>query len=177
MKTALDEAILAVGGSLALSTLAKATFATILGLCAAALTGRKHAAFRHALLAGMFGVLLALPLVSAVSPPVRIVVRLAQARNLRTLRARPGGAASPIVIARPGVPATPQPPGWTVSDLLAVCWIAGRCCFCCRSAWGCARFAGCGGRDCRGSTDSRWWMGWRSTRAFGGTSMCCCTRR
>jgi len=129
MKTAIEEAILWVGGSLALSTLAKATLAMILGLSAAALAGRKHAAFRHALLAGMFGVLLALPLVSAVSPPVRIAVRLAQARNLPALRAMPGGAAPPGFITRSSIPARSQAPGWQVPDLLMACWIAGTALF------------------------------------------------
>src|SRR6202011_3290482 len=58
-------------------------------------------------------------------PPVRIAVRMIQARNLPAPIARPGGATSPIVMIRPGVPAMPQSSPWSVSDLLVVCWIAG----------------------------------------------------
>ena len=118
MKPAIEEAILTVGSSLALLTLVKATFAMALGFCAAVMAGRKRAAFRHALLAGTFGVLLALPLVSAVAPPIRIALRVIRARNLPAPIARPSGATSPIVMIPAGVPAMPQSSRWAVSDLL-----------------------------------------------------------
>jgi TonB family protein len=124
MNPAIDDAILTVGSSLALSTVAKATFAMALGLGAAVLAGRKRAAVRHALLAGMFGVLLALPLVSAVAPPIRVVVRALQTRNLPNPIARPGRATTPVAIARPAFPAMSQSSRWS-ADLLVVCWIAG----------------------------------------------------
>ena len=43
MKPAFEEIVLTVSGSLALSTLAKATFAMALGLGAAGMAGRKRA--------------------------------------------------------------------------------------------------------------------------------------
>ena len=77
MNSALQSAILAIGGSWPLCLLAKATLVMALGLWSARLAGKKRAAFRHAILAGMFGVLLALPVASAIAPPVAIALRSA----------------------------------------------------------------------------------------------------
>src|SRR5258708_36382266 len=106
MNAAIEETMLTVGASLALSTLAKATLVMALGLCAAAVAGRKRAAFRHALLAGIFSVLLALPLVSAIAPPIQIAVRLAQARHLPMPTTRSDRPTSPIIITPANLPGT-----------------------------------------------------------------------
>src|SRR5207249_2189536 len=82
------------------------------------------AAFRHALLAGMFGAIAALPVVSAVAPPVRIAIRAARGRNFPAPVVRPG-AGAPIVIRPAGAPTIPPYPGRPLSDLLLTCWIAG----------------------------------------------------
>jgi TonB family protein len=74
MMPEIDRAMLAVGGSLAASTLVKATVATALALIGARLAYRSRAAVRHALLAAAFGVLLALPVACIVVAPVRIAV-------------------------------------------------------------------------------------------------------
>ena len=125
MKPAFEEIVLTVSGSLPLSTLAKAPFAMALGFGAAGMAGRKRASFRHALLACMFAVLLALPLVSAVAPPIRIAVRLMQARNLPAAAARPGSAGAPVAMRMSGVPPVSRPTARPVSDLLVAAWIAG----------------------------------------------------
>jgi TonB family protein len=121
MNPAIEKVILAVSGSWALSTLVKATFVMTIGLGAAALAGRKRAAFRHALMAGLFGALLALPAVSALAPPVGIVLRAAQSQSTPAARVR--GVASPVAAA--SMPASPEPPQWRISEWLTVMWLAG----------------------------------------------------
>jgi TonB family protein len=126
MNSAIEDAILTVGGSWALSTLAKATFVMALGLWGALLAGRKRAAFRHALLAATFGVLLALPVISALAPPSRITLRRVQARNAAAPVARGGSATAPAIGKRPGsVAVGPNLARQPIADLLATGWIAG----------------------------------------------------
>ena len=89
--------ILTLSSSLAVTTLAKATVITTLGLIAAQLARRSRASVRHALLAVTFGALLALPAASILTPPVRIGVPIV----VETLAAYPAfgstiGAISPI---------------------------------------------------------------------------------
>src|SRR5437773_1210121 len=125
MNSAIEQAILTVGSSWALSTLLKATLVMALGLCTVLLAGRQRAAFRHALLAGTFGVLLALPLVSALAPPFAIVLPPAQARNLATpIAARSGTTPLAAAQNRP-LPADSQSAPWSIAGLLAASWIAG----------------------------------------------------
>ncbi len=59
----------------------KSTAIMAVGLLAAWMARGSRAAVRHALLASTFGVLLALPLVSLLSPPIRIAIALAQPRS------------------------------------------------------------------------------------------------
>lgn len=125
MRSAIETAIFTVGSSMALSILVKATFVMALGLGAAMVAKRQRAAFRHALLAGMFGVLLTLPLVSALAPPVQIAMRVLQSQSLTAPFVRTGGVASPVVTRAPGVPDQPRVVQWTVFELLTVGWIAG----------------------------------------------------
>jgi TonB family protein len=126
MNSAIGEAILTVGSSWALSTLVKATFVTALGLWGALLAGRKRAAFRHALLAATFGVLLALPVISALAPPSRITLRRVQARNAAAPVGGRGAATAPAIAKRPdGVPAGLNLPGRPMVELLAAGWVAG----------------------------------------------------
>ncbi len=68
MNSGIEQAILTMGGSWALSTLAKATLVAATGLCAAAVAGRRRASVRHTMLAATMGVLLAFPAVSAFAP-------------------------------------------------------------------------------------------------------------
>ncbi len=79
MMPEIDRAMLAVGGSLAASIIAKATVAIALALIGARLAYRSRAAVRHALLAAAFGVLLVLPIACIVAAPVHIVVPVATA--------------------------------------------------------------------------------------------------
>jgi TonB family protein len=125
MNSVIEETILTVGSSWALSTLVKATFVTVLGLWGALLAGWQRAAFRHALLAATFGVLLALPVISAIAPPSRITLRGAVARSAAAPRA--GGGATALTIATPpgGVRTGQKSPVWPIVGLLAAGWIAG----------------------------------------------------
>lgn len=126
MNSTIEEAILTVGGSWALSTLAKATFVAALGLSAVLLAGAKRAAYRHALLAAMFGVLLALPVVSAIVPPAGITIRRAPSRNQAPLVNGRTSAKAPALATRPGsLPAGSPSPGWSIAGLLEAVWIAG----------------------------------------------------
>src|SRR6185369_8843260 len=102
MKQFIEAAILMVGSSLALSTLAKSTLVLALGLGVTALAGRKCAALRHAVLAAMFGVLLILPVVSGLAPPFRIVLRTQPARALTAPLPRTRVGPSPAIPGRTG---------------------------------------------------------------------------
>jgi len=126
MNSVVEETILTVGSSWALSTLVKATFVTAFGLWGAVLAGRKRAAFRHALLAATFGVLLALPVISAIAPPSRITLRGAQARNAAVPLAGRGAATALAIATRPGgVRAGQKSSERSIVELLAAGWIAG----------------------------------------------------
>jgi TonB family protein len=125
MNSAIEQAILTLGSSWALSTLLKATLVMALGLCVAALAGRQRAAFRHALLAGTFGVLLALPLVSALAPPIGIVVPGSPLRNSAKPIAASGRTAALAAAQKRGIPADSHSARWSIADLLAALWIAG----------------------------------------------------
>lgn len=130
--------IFAAGSSLAASIVAKATIVATLGLLAASLARRSRAAVRHALLAAMFGVLLMLPLVSAVAPPLRIPVNIAaRTRPVATLTAAPGAIpltapAHPSIGVAPVVPPVVTRPAGrqrgaalSLSTILLTGWIAG----------------------------------------------------
>ena len=72
--TVINGILLALSSSLAASIVLKATLTLALGLLAFRLARRSRAAVRHALLAAIFGVLLALPIASLVAPAVRISI-------------------------------------------------------------------------------------------------------
>ncbi len=137
MMPEINGAMLSLSSSPVALAVAKVTMTTALGLVCARLARRSRAAVRHALLAAVFGMLLALPVASVVVPQVRIAVRPGpQAQPVATpltnasseIVARMGADAaiggSPAVsqansqsIFRPG---RPSPSTW----LLTV-WIAG----------------------------------------------------
>jgi hypothetical protein len=80
--------MLAVSSSLAASIVAKVTVTMALGLIAAWLARGNRAAVRHALLAAMFGVMLMLPIVSAVMPPLHVGVPVSV--QSQTILLKPG---------------------------------------------------------------------------------------
>jgi len=120
----MNGAMLAMSSSPVASILAKVTVTTALGLIGVRLARGCRAAVRHALLAGAFAVLLALPVASVVAPPVRIAV------PARTVSRSSAGAIDAISViapdAGPGVPPA-NSRSWTLSTsaLLLAGWIAG----------------------------------------------------
>src|SRR5580700_5096737 len=130
MMPVLNEVMLAVSSSLAASIVLKATVATALALIGAWVARRSRAAVRHALLAAAFGVLLALPIASIVTPPVRIEVPAAA----RVVPAFAGakGVGSPVAPAHASVGAisvVPRSAALSPSALLLMAWIAGTALF------------------------------------------------
>jgi len=118
MKPAINEILLVVSASTALAIVVKATFALALGLTAAALARTGRAAARHAILAGAFAAITALPLVSLFAPPLRIAVSPAPtASPIATSRA-------PIVIYPAGKAPVAPTPRYSTADLLLAAWAA-----------------------------------------------------
>ena len=76
--TTLDT-LLAVGRSIELTVLLKATVILAIGVAAAQLASRARASFRHLLLAVTFAALAALPFIIAAAPPLTIQVPVARA--------------------------------------------------------------------------------------------------
>jgi len=135
MIPALERVILVVGSSWALCAVAKATLVVALGLSGARLARGKRASFRHALLAATFGFLLALPIVSAIAPPVGIVLRSAEERSLAKPFLRQTQAAS-LARRADDLRARPESPQWSAPVLLLAVWIAGAALFLLQAASG-----------------------------------------
>ncbi|MGE0813357.1 MAG: M56 family metallopeptidase [Vicinamibacterales bacterium] len=79
MTAALSTAAVAIGQSLFLSALVKATACLAAGLAATRLLGRARAAVRHAVLAATFAATAVMPALMLVAPPVDVPVALARA--------------------------------------------------------------------------------------------------
>ena len=126
MMPEIDRAMLAFGGSMAASTLFKATVAIALALAGVRLAHRSRAAVRHAMLAVAFGVLLVLPIACIVSAPVRIAVPVA-------VDAVPPSVGAITAVARRGpadtaikaIPSTSQASTPSLSALLLYGWTFG----------------------------------------------------
>jgi TonB family protein len=124
--------MLAVSSSLAASIVTKATVATALGLIFAWMARRSRAAMRHALLAAVFGMLLALPIASIVTPPVRIAVPAAAPERIAPAFAASTAPIPPVAPAHTCVGvASPAPrsAGPSPSALLLTGWIVGTALF------------------------------------------------
>jgi TonB family protein len=122
--------MLAVSGSLAASIVAKATVAAALGLIGAWLARGSRAAVRHALLAAVFGVLLALPVASILAPPVRIAVPAAAPERIAPAAAESTDPISPVAPAQASVASVAPPSaGLSSSVLLLAGWTAGMALF------------------------------------------------
>jgi TonB family protein len=122
--------MLAMSGSLAASIVAKATVAAALGLVAARLARGSRAAVRHALLAAVFGVLLALPVASVLAPPLRIAVQAAAAERIAPAAAGSTDPISPIAPAQASVASVAPPSaGLSLSVVLLTGWMAGMALF------------------------------------------------
>lgn len=117
----LRDAMLAAGGSMAASIVAKATIAMAVGLMGAWLARRSRAALRHVLLSAAFSVLLVLPVASMIAPAVRILVSGGTGQT-----AAPAARAASILLvdANAAAPVVPGS-GLSVSFLLLLGWIAG----------------------------------------------------
>jgi uncharacterized protein (TIGR03435 family) len=120
MIRSLNEILVTLSASPAISLLAKATLILAAGLLSAWLARKSRAAVRHALLASTFSVLLALPIVSLLATPVEIAVPVANT----------GGNIGPlfdyISAPPPGAPTTARrsvttsKSGWTPHSLPAI---------------------------------------------------------
>src|SRR5579862_942549 len=99
MMPEINEAMLSLSSLPVALAVAKVTITTALGLVGARLARRSRAAVRHALLAAVFGMLLALPVASVLVPQVRIAVRFAA--QARTVAAPLTGASGVIVALTP----------------------------------------------------------------------------
>jgi len=125
MMPLLRAALLAAGGSLAGSIVTKATVTAALGLAGAWLARRNRAAVRHALLAAVFAVLLALPAAGVFAPPVRVAI--AGAQGPAASFAADGAGVAILTPAGAGAGEAPasRPAGLSWSSLLLAAWIAG----------------------------------------------------
>jgi len=129
MMPVIDGVMLAVSSSLAASIVAKVTVTMALGLIAAWLARGNRAAVRHALLAAMFGVMLLLPIVSAVMPPLHVGVPVSV--QSQTILLQPGtdvDAKPSITTAGVGsqvTPVTAQVSKLSLSNLLLAGWAVG----------------------------------------------------
>jgi TonB family protein len=130
MMTLIHQALLAVGGSLALSIIVKITLSTALGLIGVRLARQSRAAVRHTLLVAVFGVLLLMPVASLVAPAIRIAVPAVMQEQVRPLY---GAAAIPSPAPEHSGPATAIPVQVSsrpsLSAVLLTAWIAGAALF------------------------------------------------
>ena len=130
MMPAINGVMLAVSGSLAASIVAKATVAAALGLIGVRLARRSRAAVRHALLAAVFGVLLALPAASILAPPVRIAVPAAAPERIAPAAAGSTDPLPPVAPADESVASVASPSvGFSPSAVLLTGWMAGMALF------------------------------------------------
>jgi uncharacterized protein (TIGR03435 family) len=109
--------------SLAVSIVAKATLIVVTGLMGSWLARGSRAAVRHAVLAGAFAVMLALPIVSMVVPPVRVAVPVMPSVFVETVDAVPQVASSSVRAVE-----VPSVSRWTwpsAGTLLLAGWLAG----------------------------------------------------
>jgi uncharacterized protein (TIGR03435 family) len=107
----------------AVSIVAKATVVLSAGLTGAWLARGCRAAVRHAVLAAVFAVLLALPIASVLSPPVRVAVSVMPSVFAETIDAAPQVASSgEHMVAEPLVPRWSLP---SMTTLLIAGWFAG----------------------------------------------------
>ena len=132
MMPVINGVMLAVSSSLAASIVAKVTVTTALALIGAWLARRSRAAVRHALLAAAFGVLLALPIASIVTPPVRIAVPAGAPERIVPASEGAARAGSPVAPADASVgvmSVVSRSARLSPSALLLTGWIAGTALF------------------------------------------------
>ncbi len=129
MTPAIKEVLLAISGSLPASVVVKVTAVTALALFAVWLARGSRAAVRHALLAAAFGVMLLLPLASAIVPVHLEVPMVVENRtSASTPLLRGDGEVAPILITHDPdvrVLSAPYSRGISLSKLLLTGWIAG----------------------------------------------------
>ena len=108
------------GLTLFVSIVIKATFVATIGLAAAWMSRHKRAAFRHAILAATFAMLLALPIACVVVPAFRISM---SARTEPPVVLATPVSDSPVVIEENSP--VPRSASWPLSTYLELIWIAG----------------------------------------------------
>jgi uncharacterized protein (TIGR03435 family) len=126
MMSFIDGAMLAASDSLVVSIIVKTTLILVFALVGVRLARRSRASMRHAILAAAFGVLLVLPVVSALAPPFRIVLPVTSRRIELTPLFVGIDTAPPVVTPHPGASAPiPRSYGLPVSTFSFVVWLAG----------------------------------------------------
>ena len=125
----LGDAAIAIGGSLALSLIVKATIASGAALIAVRLAKRAAASVRHLLLASSFAVLLVLPVAALTVPALEVGVPITPpVRTMPTAPPRTMDVAPPVVAS---VDETPLPQvvstrgSLSVGTILLLVWISG----------------------------------------------------
>ena len=127
MTPMINQFALAAGGSLAASILVKVTLTVLLALAGVWFARRRCAATRHALLAAVFGILLALPAASLLAPPVRMKVPAEARERMEPQRVVTIEALSPAAAPQPDVDVAPTAPRSlpSLSAFLFAVWISG----------------------------------------------------
>ena len=129
MDMQINNAILGVSSSPMAAMLAKLTLILVAGLLGVRLARRSRASVRHAVLAAMFGALVALPLVSLITPKIRVGLTIVQEKEpaptivipatSRTPRAEPSSQEPG------GARADSRVPMYRLSDWLLMGWMSG----------------------------------------------------
>jgi bla regulator protein blaR1 len=135
MMRLLAAGMVTVGGSVALSLIAKATVVTALALVAEWLARRRRAAVRHLIMVAAFAVLALLPSATTVIPAIRIPLRfLAMPATGDAVRATPFNRTSEGVMLVAGGPSESRAgsrrtwPAPSTFRLLSTVWLAGVIC-------------------------------------------------
>jgi bla regulator protein blaR1 len=140
MMRVLAAGVVAVGGSVALSLIAKTTVVTAFAIVAGWLARRRRAAVRHLILVGAFAVLALLPAATAVMPAVPVPVRLpAMPATGDTARATPLSRTVEAAVFVAGGPSESRAssrtwltgltgPALSAVTLLPAVWLAGVIC-------------------------------------------------
>ncbi len=133
MTPAIGHAILAIGDSLAISIIVKATIVIAIALTAACFARRSRASVRHAILAAGFAVLLALPVAAIIAPPLHIALPIAQSSSTSAANSvqsfNETSFAPQAATNAPAAAVKSEAASFTVFDLFFAAWAIGAAIF------------------------------------------------
>ncbi|HEY4365348.1 MAG TPA: M56 family metallopeptidase [Bryobacteraceae bacterium] len=127
VRSFIESTMLATSNSLALSIVVKATLILAMALVSVVLARRSRSSMRHAILAAALGLLLVLPVASALAPPFRVAMPAAAPEEIAPIPLMPLKRFVPSVEA-PRVAADAGKPGGTsfpLPTVLLSVWLAG----------------------------------------------------